>query len=69
MVTVARRAGLGDIALAGGCFQNRLLLEAAVTRLRDAGFRVHWNRELPPNDGSISYGQAAWALTGGLTGG
>ena len=62
MVEVARRAGVGTVALTGGCFQNTLLLDLAVTELRSAGFTVLTHRELPPNDGSIAAGQALGAL-------
>jgi hydrogenase maturation protein HypF len=62
MVEVARRAGVGTVALTGGCFQNALLLDLAVTELRAAGFTVLTHRELPPNDGSIAAGQAMGAL-------
>jgi hydrogenase maturation protein HypF len=59
MVAAARRTGERDVVLAGGCFQNAMLLERGVRRLADEGFRVYWNQALPPNDGSISFGQAA----------
>jgi hydrogenase maturation protein HypF len=49
------------VVLSGGVFQNRLML----TRTRDAlealGHRVLVPERLPPNDGGISYGQAAVA--------
>jgi hydrogenase maturation protein HypF len=47
-----------DIALSGGCFQNRLLLALAIEKLKDAGFKVHFNKIVPANDGGISLGQA-----------
>jgi hydrogenase maturation protein HypF len=54
-------AGEEVVVLSGGVFQNRLLL----TRTRDAlealGHRVLVPERLPPNDGGISYGQAAVA--------
>ena len=42
-------------------FQNRVLLERTTARLEDAGLRVLAPWPLPPNDGGISYGQAAVA--------
>ena len=42
-------------------FQNRLLLEAVGTGLARAGLRVLVPERLPPNDGGISFGQAAVA--------
>jgi hydrogenase maturation protein HypF len=41
---------------------NRYLVQHAVRRLVDAGFSVALNRELPPNDASVSFGQAVVAL-------
>ncbi len=61
MVAVARRTGVPDIILTGGCFQNRLLSELAIARLDDAGFKPHWHQQVPPNDGGIALGQAVWA--------
>jgi hydrogenase maturation protein HypF len=58
---LAEGAGLDAVVLAGGVFQNRLLLERTSERLADAGLRVLVPERLPPNDGGISYGQAAIA--------
>jgi hydrogenase maturation protein HypF len=62
IVAIARRAGISKVVLTGGCFQNRLLTESAVPRLRAAGFEVYWHQRLPPNDGGIAPGQAIAAL-------
>lgn len=61
MVEGARRAGIADVVLTGGCFQNCVLLGMARHRLGESGFRVWTHRELPPNDGGISAGQMAVA--------
>ena len=45
------------VGLTGGCFQNRILTEAAVTRLEGAGFQVLFHAQVPCNDAGISYGQ------------
>ncbi|NLG28402.1 MAG: carbamoyltransferase HypF [Chloroflexi bacterium] len=55
---LAAQTGLRDVALSGGCFQNRLLLALLVRRLRAAGLRVHTHRQVPTNDGGIALGQA-----------
>jgi hydrogenase maturation protein HypF len=62
IAAVAREAGAATVALGGGCFQNALLLELAAAELASGGFEVLVPRELPPNDGAISAGQAAGAL-------
>ena len=57
IVEVARRIGQPQVVLSGGCFQNRVLTEGAVTRLKAAGFSPHWHQRIPPNDGGIALGQ------------
>jgi hydrogenase maturation protein HypF len=61
IVEVAGRVGEKRVALSGGCFQNRYLMEGAVRGLRDAGFEPYWHERVPPNDGGLALGQIAWA--------
>jgi hydrogenase maturation protein HypF len=61
IVSMAERGGERNIALTGGCFQNRYLLERTVIRLRQAGFVPYWHRRIPTNDGGIAAGQLAAA--------
>jgi hydrogenase maturation protein HypF len=58
------RAGHGTdtVALAGGVFLNRELLERTTERLGRAGFRVIRPSLYSPNDESLSLGQIAWGL-------
>ena len=49
------------VVLSGGSFQNLRLLASTRTRLANLGFRVLTHSRVPPNDGGISYGQAAVA--------
>ena len=49
------------VVLSGGSFQNLRLLDSTRRRLEERGFRVLSHRLVPPNDGGISYGQAAVA--------
>jgi hydrogenase maturation protein HypF len=55
----AERHAITTVVLSGGVFQNRLLLDAAQHALERDGLRVLVPEGLPPNDGAISYGQAA----------
>ena len=50
--------GIKKCVLAGGVWMNRYLCETTVKALSAQGFDVVLNRELPPNDGGVSYGQA-----------
>ena len=61
MVAAAKRTGVPDVCLSGGCFQNRRLLAEVVRRLGEEGFRVWRHREIPPNDAGICVGQLAVA--------
>jgi hydrogenase maturation protein HypF len=62
--TNATSGGTADIALTGGCFQNRLLSELTIARLRAAGFHPHWHRQAPANDGGIALGQVLGGMAG-----
>jgi hydrogenase maturation protein HypF len=61
MVLVAQSVGIENVVLTGGCFQNKLLTELAVERLRAAGYRPYWHQRVPPNDGGIALGQVVGA--------
>jgi hydrogenase maturation protein HypF len=61
IAAVARAAGAPRVALTGGCFQNRMLVERTAKRLRRAGHEVLVHRLVPPNDGGVSFGQLAVA--------
>ena len=56
----ARRRGVRQILLSGGCFQNRLLLEKTLLRLESLGLIPYAPENIPVNDGGISLGQAAY---------
>jgi hydrogenase maturation protein HypF len=62
IVAMAHRVGEKQIALTGGCFQNRYLTERAVHRLRAEGFNPYWHHQIPPNDGGIAAGQIVGAF-------
>jgi hydrogenase maturation protein HypF len=56
---LAAEDDLDTVVLAGGVFQNRRLLERVAELLAAAGLRPLTPERLPPNDGGISFGQAA----------
>jgi hydrogenase maturation protein HypF len=58
---LARQTGTRTVALSGGVFQNRLLLEGLSRSLEAAGLTVLSHRQVPTNDGGIALGQAAVA--------
>jgi len=66
-LALASERSLGVVVLSGGVFQNRLLLEATAAAIEAGGVSVLVPERLPPNDGGISFGQAAVAaaLSGG----
>ena len=59
---ISKHYGITEAALSGGVFQNRLLAELIINALRKRRFSVYTNHQVPPNDGGISLGQAAFAL-------
>ena len=58
---ICARGGIGTVALSGGVFMNRLLLQLLTRELKYAGLAVLVPHTAPVNDGCIAYGQAAVA--------
>lgn len=58
---ICAREGLDTVALSGGVFMNRLLLQLLTHELKSAGLTVLVPHTVPVNDGCIAYGQAAVA--------
>ena len=61
-VQIRQQNGCNKVALSGGVFQNRLLLELTDHGLKDQGFEVLKHQFVPPNDGGIALGQAVYAM-------
>jgi hydrogenase maturation protein HypF len=59
VLNISDSSNIKDICLSGGVFQNKIFTEMIIKKLSDAGLNVFTHRILPPNDGSISLGQAA----------
>ena len=57
----AGRYGLEDVVLAGGVFQNELLLAGVEKALTGAGLRVRRPVQAPAGDGAVALGQAVIA--------
>ena len=55
-------SGRAKVALSGGVFQNRLLLRLTEEGLEQEGFDVLRHHMIPPNDGGIAIGQAAYGM-------
>jgi hydrogenase maturation protein HypF len=56
-----KAAGLREVALSGGVWQNQLLRQAVCAGLAKEGFTVYTHKQVPTNDGGIALGQAAAA--------
>lgn len=54
--------GTSQVALSGGTFQNRILMEGVLEKLRADGFEPYYNISVSPNDGGIALGQAYIAM-------
>jgi len=65
MLKMAKKARekmkLDTVALSGGVFCNGYLTNRLIMLLNKNNFQVLFNRDVPPNDGGISLGQAAIA--------
>ncbi len=49
--------GIEKVALSGGTFQNRFILESVENILKQSLFKVYTNRLVPANDGGMALGQ------------
>jgi hydrogenase maturation protein HypF len=58
---LAGQEKLEDIVLAGGVFQNTVLLDMTLNRLQKNGFNVLIHEKMAANDASIALGQAVYA--------
>ncbi len=60
---------VGDtVALSGGSFQNRIVLEEIKRRLEASAVRVLVHSAVPANDGGLALGQAVVASARSLAG-
>jgi hydrogenase maturation protein HypF len=54
--------GLNTVAISGGVWQNKRLINSIIPALGDSGFRPLWHHKLPTNDGGVALGQLLIAL-------
>ena len=58
-IDIRDRTDINTVALSGGVFQNKLLVELLHPLLDQQGFQVLCQTQVPPNDGGIALGQVA----------
>jgi hydrogenase maturation protein HypF len=63
---IARRVGIGTVALSGGCFHNKFLAGRVERLLAQDGFRVLTHQRVPPGDGGLAVGQLWACALGGF---
>lgn len=51
-----------QVAITGGTFQNKILMEGVLDGLRQCGLKPYYNISVSPNDGGIALGQAYIAM-------
>lgn len=54
---IRQREGIDTVALTGGVFQNKILMEQSLALLRGGGFHPYYNISVSPNDGGVCLGQ------------
>lgn len=59
---IRKKTGAFQVALTGGVFQNKILMEESLRLLRSHDFSPYYNVSVSPNDGGIALGQAYIAM-------
>ena len=54
--------GVNTVAISGGVWQNRRLINNIIPALQKAGFTPLWHHQVPTNDGGVALGQLMTAL-------
>ncbi|HML36118.1 MAG TPA: carbamoyltransferase HypF [Bacillota bacterium] len=54
---IRQEEGINTVALTGGVFQNKILMERSLVLLREEGFHPYYNISVSPNDGGVCLGQ------------
>lgn len=58
---IRTQSGENTVALSGGVWQNKVLLEGVIRNLEQSNFIVLWHQNVPCNDGGIALGQVCIA--------
>jgi hydrogenase maturation protein HypF len=61
--SIAKQYNISNVALSGGTFQNRYLVEKLLPLLEKKNLNVFMHRKVPCNDGGIALGQAIIAAS------
>lgn len=62
-IKIRGKNNVNQVVLSGGVFENSYLLKNIQKGLKESGFIVYYNRRVPINDGGLSFGQAAAAVS------
>jgi len=54
---IRQKTSATQVALTGGVFQNKILMEQTLAQLRQNGFQPYYNISVSPNDGGVALGQ------------
>ncbi|MDO9087799.1 MAG: carbamoyltransferase HypF [Anaerolineaceae bacterium] len=57
-IIIRKESGINSVALSGGVWQNKVLLDNTIKKLKKERFDVMIHHNVPTNDGGISLGQA-----------
>ena len=61
VMKIAAETGINQVAISGGTFQNRFLLENLLPAFENSGLKIFIQSKVPSNDGGIALGQLAVA--------
>lgn len=63
IIQIKEKYNINDVVLSGGVFENSYLMKNVYLELKEAGFKVFFNKRVPLNDGGLSFGQASAAVS------
>ena len=64
ILEIAKKYGIKQVTLSGGCFVNRILTTTTIDLLNKNGFNIFINEKVPCGDGGIALGQAYLSIVG-----